>query len=61
MVRPTSWALVPSGPGASVSEIIGRRGLAVAAGLVVDRLVGEPSAPLHPVVWFGRVMRRVEG
>ncbi len=42
-------------------EIIGRRGLAVAAGLVVDRLVGEPSAPLHPVVWFGRVMRRVEG
>jgi adenosylcobinamide-phosphate synthase len=33
---------------------------AVALGLVADRLLGEPPAALHPVVAFGRVMRRVE-
>jgi adenosylcobinamide-phosphate synthase len=33
---------------------------AVAAGLVADRFFGEPPASLHPVVAFGRVMRRVE-
>lgn len=33
---------------------------AVALGLVADRLLGEPPAPVHPVVAFGRVMRRVE-
>ena len=32
----------------------------VAAGLVADRVLGEPPAPVHPVVAFGRVMRRVE-
>jgi len=35
------------------------RGAAV--GLVLDRIVGEPPARVHPVVAFGRVMRRVEG
>lgn len=33
---------------------------AVALGLVADRLFGEPPAAMHPVVAFGRVMRRVE-
>ena len=31
-----------------------------AAGLVADRLFGEPPAAVHPVVAFGRVMRAVE-
>ncbi|MCU1462190.1 MAG: cobD [Acidimicrobiales bacterium] len=42
---------------------VGRRSTFVggaAIGLVLDRLVGEPPARLHPVVGFGRVMRRVE-
>ena len=33
---------------------------AVVLGLVADRLLGEPPSSLHPVVAFGRVMRRVE-
>ena len=33
---------------------------AVAAGLLADRLFGEPPAPVHPVVAFGRLMGRVE-
>ena len=39
---------------------LGRRCLAAAAGLVLDRLVGEPPADIHPVVGFGRTMERVE-
>ncbi len=33
---------------------------AAAAGIVADRLMGEPPAAVHPVVAFGRVMRAVE-
>jgi adenosylcobinamide-phosphate synthase len=33
---------------------------AVAAGLVADGVFGEPPAAFHPVVAFGKVMRRVE-
>ena len=33
---------------------------AVALGLAADRLLGEPPSSVHPVVAFGRVMRRVE-
>jgi adenosylcobinamide-phosphate synthase len=33
----------------------------VALGLLVDRLVGEPPAALHPVVRFGTAMDRLEG
>ena len=33
---------------------------AVAAGLVADWVLGEPPASVHPVVAFGRIMRRVE-
>lgn len=39
---------------------LGRRCLATAAGLVLDRLVGEPPADVHPVAGFGRTMERVE-
>ena len=31
-----------------------------ALGIVADRLLGEPPAPVHPVVAFGRVMRALE-
>jgi adenosylcobinamide-phosphate synthase len=34
--------------------------VSVALGLGADRVVGEPPAAVHPVVAFGRVMRRVE-
>ena len=36
------------------------RSLAAAAGLVADRLLGEPPVAVHPLVAFGRAMRRVE-
>lgn len=39
---------------------LGRRCLAAAAGLVLDRIVGEPPADIHPVAGFGRTMERVE-
>ena len=32
----------------------------VAVGVLADRLLGEPPAPAHPVVLFGRVMRAAE-
>ncbi len=35
--------------------------MAVAAGLVVDRMLGEPPARAHPVALFGRAMTSVEG
>lgn len=34
--------------------------MGAAAGLVIDRVVGEPPADAHPVAEFGRVMKRVE-
>ncbi|MHB1534568.1 MAG: adenosylcobinamide-phosphate synthase CbiB [Acidimicrobiales bacterium] len=34
---------------------------AVAAGILADRLLGEPPAKLHPVAAFGRLMVVVEG
>jgi adenosylcobinamide-phosphate synthase len=40
--------------------VVRSRPLGAAAGLVADRLVGEPPAHLHPVAGFGRVMQRVE-
>ncbi|MCY3954112.1 MAG: adenosylcobinamide-phosphate synthase CbiB, partial [bacterium] len=42
-----------------MSAIAGRCG-AVAAGLLLDRLAGEPPAESHPVAWFGRLMERLE-
>lgn len=35
-------------------------GVAVAVGLGVDRLLGEPPTRLHPVAWFGTAMTAVE-
>jgi len=43
-----------------VSRSLSRRAAAIAAGLVADRLAGEPPARLHPVAAFGRVMAWVE-
>jgi adenosylcobinamide-phosphate synthase len=34
--------------------------MGAAAGIVVDRLCGEPPSSLHPLVYFGRAMNRVE-
>lgn len=34
--------------------------LAAVAGLGIDAVVGEPPARLHPVVWFGSAMGRLE-
>jgi adenosylcobinamide-phosphate synthase len=36
------------------------RPLGAAAGVMADRLLGEPPVAAHPVVGFGAVMRRVE-
>lgn len=38
----------------------GGRALGVAAGLALDRLLGEPPDAWHPVAWFGTAMGRVE-
>jgi len=43
-----------------VNRSLSRRAAAIAAGLVADRLAGEPPARLHPVAAFGRVMAWVE-
>lgn len=40
---------------------VGGRFLGAAAGLVLDRVLGEPPPRLHPVAAFGRVMTTVEG
>ncbi|MCD6639801.1 MAG: adenosylcobinamide-phosphate synthase CbiB [Nocardioides sp.] len=37
-----------------------RRLLGVAAGLLLDRALGDPSTPWHPTAWFGTAMGRVE-
>ena len=36
------------------------RPLGAAVGIVLDRLLGEPPAPVHPVVLFGRAMEITE-
>jgi len=36
------------------------RPAAAALGLLLDRALGEPPAPLHPVGWFGRAMTLAE-
>lgn len=42
-----------------MSALAGRCG-AVAAGLLLDRLAGEPPARSHPVAWFGQAMDSLE-
>ena len=39
---------------------LGQTCLGAAAGLVIDRVVGEPPADAHPVAEFGKAMGRVE-
>jgi len=36
------------------------RPAAAALGVLLDRAIGEPPAPLHPVGWFGRAMALAE-
>jgi len=43
-----------------VANRLARRCGAVAAGLLLDRLIGEPPTAVHPVAWFGTAMGRVE-
>jgi adenosylcobinamide-phosphate synthase len=43
-----------------VTRVVAERLLGAAAGLLVDRVVGEPPAPLHPVAAFGTLMTRME-
>lgn len=38
-----------------------RTGLAAAAGWLADQALGEPPARMHPVAWFGKGMKRLEG
>lgn len=40
--------------------MIAGRAAAVAVGLLLDRALGEPPTPVHPVAWFGTAMQRVE-
>jgi len=39
---------------------VARRCGAVAAGLLIDRAIGDPPNRFHPVAWFGSAMQRVE-
>jgi adenosylcobinamide-phosphate synthase len=43
-----------------VSGALPQRLLGAAAGLLIDRIAGEPPAEVHPVAAFGRVMSGVE-
>ncbi|WP_158640894.1 CobD/CbiB family cobalamin biosynthesis protein [Serinicoccus profundi] len=54
---PTSRTPAPRTP---TSRTLGHRGLGVAAGLVLDRLLGEPPDAWHPVAWFGTAMGGIE-
>ncbi len=42
-------------------SVFGQRCLAAAVGLLADRVLGEPPETIHPVVWFGTTMQRIEG
>ncbi len=39
---------------------LGARCLGAAAGLLTDRLIGEPPSIVHPVAWFGKSMQHAE-
>ena len=43
-----------------MTAVVAARAGGAAAGVVLDRLVGEPAAPIHPVGLFGRLMEKVE-
>jgi len=42
------------------SRAVARRSIGAAAGLMGDRLLGEPPPAVHPVIAFGRFMNSVE-
>jgi adenosylcobinamide-phosphate synthase len=41
-------------------QVVSRRLLGTAVGLLADRVLGEPPAVVHPVAAFGRLMTRAE-
>jgi adenosylcobinamide-phosphate synthase len=41
-------------------RILASQSAQAAAGILIDRAVGEPPTALHPVAWFGRVMTLTE-
>jgi len=42
-------------------RILASHSAQAAAGILIDRAVGEPPTSMHPVAWFGRVMTLTEG
>lgn len=44
-----------------MTSCLGRRAAGAAGGLLLDRIVGEPPALVHPVAHFGWAMTRLEG
>jgi adenosylcobinamide-phosphate synthase len=42
------------------AQSVARRAAAAAAGLVADRVLGEPPGAVHPVAAFGALMHGVE-
>ena len=59
--RSACWWRRPGGEAVGRDRPPRRRAFPVAAGLVVDRLAGEPPLRPHPVALFGRTMQAVEG
>jgi adenosylcobinamide-phosphate synthase len=53
-------AAAQAGPARGLAAARAGRGLGAAAGLVADRLLGEPPERLHPVRGFGALMRAAE-
>ena len=43
-----------------VNRTASTRLIGAGIGLLIDRALGEPPTPLHPVAWFGTLMGRVE-
>ena len=58
---PSTSTSTPSTSGhSSTSDDRHPWGVAAAAGWALDQVLGEPPARLHPVVWYGTTMRRLE-
>ncbi|HXB51083.1 MAG TPA: adenosylcobinamide-phosphate synthase CbiB [Streptosporangiaceae bacterium] len=46
--------------GRAARRILASQAAQAAAGILIDRAVGEPPTTMHPVAWFGRVMTMTE-
>jgi adenosylcobinamide-phosphate synthase len=56
----TGCAQAPYEGSSATGRVQIRFGVAAAAGLVADRMLGEPPAAAHPVALFGRAMTQLE-